>query len=230
MNIEKAKHTNLTIENKSIDIYPSTDKNRPVVYLNAFAAESEAMLEELERMECPDFSLVVISNLEWNHDMALWDIPPISPNDTPCTGGSGTYLNLLINEIIPKAEERIQEINWRGIAGYSLAGLFAVYTMYQTELFSRIASMSGSLWFPGFQEYVISHKPKKYPEHLYVSLGDKECRTRNPYLKVVQNNTEALVAFYRSQKINTEFRLNPGNHFTEPIKRIAMGIKWLLSR
>lgn len=188
------------------------------------------MLEELEKMECPDFSLVVISNLEWNHDMALWDIPPIFHDDKPCTGGADTYLNLLVNEIIPKTEERIQEISWRGIAGYSLAGLFAVYTMYRIDLFPRIASMSGSLWFPGFREYAMSHKLRKYPEHLYLSLGDKEYKTRNHYLKVVQNNTETLVAFYRSQQINTEFRLNSGNHFTEPVKRIAMGIKWLLSR
>ncbi len=228
--MEQAKYTRCTIEGKSVDIYQSTNKNRPVIYLNAVSAEGEAILGELKGMECPDFSLVVISDLEWNQDMALWDTPPVFQNDTPFRGGADTYLDLLINEIIPKAEEQIQGISWRGIAGYSLAGLFAVYTMYRTDLFSRIASMSGSLWFPGFKEYAISHEPKKYPEHLYFSLGNKECKTKNPYLKVVQNNTEMLVAFYRNQQINTEFRLNSGNHFTEPAKRSAMGIKWLLSR
>lgn len=36
-----------------------------------------------------------------------------------------------------------------GIAGYSLAGLFALYALYKTDVFTRVASMSGSLWFPG---------------------------------------------------------------------------------
>ncbi len=102
--------------------------------------------------------------------------------------------------------------------------------MYHTDLFSRIASMSGSLWFPGFKEYAVTHELQKKPEHLYFSLGDKECRTRNPYLKAVQARTEELVAFYRSQQIDTEYQLNPGNHFSDAIKRSALGIKWLLTR
>ena len=81
--------------------------------------------------------------------MAPWDIPPISKNDTPCTGGADSYLDLLLSKIIPEAERQLRGTPvWRGIAGYSLAGLFAVYAMYQTGAFSRIASMSGSLWFP----------------------------------------------------------------------------------
>jgi len=228
--MEQAKYMKLTIDGKNVEVYPSADRNCPVIYLNAVSAETETMLGELKRMECPDFSLVVISNLDWNHDMAPWDIPPVSSNDIPCTGGADTYLDLLINEIIPKVEEQIQEVSWRGIAGYSLAGLFAVYTMYRTDLFPRIASMSGSFWFPGFKEYAMANEPQKYPEHLYFSLGAKECKTKNPCLKVVQNNTEMLAAFYRNQQVNTEFKLNSGNHFTEPDKRSAMGIRWLLSR
>lgn len=116
--------------------------------------------------------------------MSPWTIPPISKEDTSCTGGADEYLQLLIDEIMPEAESYVHgSIAWRGLAGYSLAGLFAVYAMYHTGLFSRIASMSGSLWFPGFKEYVSLHEIKGKPEHLYLSLGDKECRTGNPYLK-----------------------------------------------
>lgn len=46
---------------------------------------------------------------------------------------------------------------WRGIAGYSLTGLFALYyAIYQTDLFSRVGSISGTLWFPGMKEYIFS--------------------------------------------------------------------------
>ncbi len=180
---------------------------------------------------CPDFSLVAISGLEWDHDMAPWDIPPISKDDTPCTGGADDYLHLLTEKIMPQVENMVPgEPSWRGLAGYSLAGLFAVYAIYRTALFSRIASMSGSLWFPDFKEFALTHQLKRKPEHLYFSLGDKECKSRNVYLKIVQSNTEELAAFYKNRQIDTEFQLNPSNHFVEAVKRSAQGIQWLLSR
>ncbi len=84
--------------------------------------------------------------------MAPWEITPTSKNDTPCTGGAGNYLRLLAEEIISQAEKTVPGIPpWRGLTGYSLAGLFAVYAIYQMDLFSRIASMSGPLWFPILQ-------------------------------------------------------------------------------
>ena len=56
-------------------------------------------------MSCPDFTLVVISGLEWNHDMVLWDIPPVSKNDAPYTKGADEYLQLMIEQIIPNTEK-----------------------------------------------------------------------------------------------------------------------------
>lgn len=220
----------LAIAGKDVEIYPCKSPDSPVIYLNMVSAQSGSVLQELEKMGCPDFSLVAISNLEWEHDMVPWDIPPISPNGTSCTGGADEYLGLLLRDIIPEAEKRIQGVSWRGIAGYSLAGLFAVYAMYQTDVFSRIASMSGSLWFPGFKEYAMAHTVKKQPEHLYLSLGNRESKTKNPYLKPVQANTEELFEFYQKQQMDVEFVIHPGSHFTEPVKRCASGIQWMLAR
>ncbi len=229
--IKKEGYRKFAVGNKNVDVYPSTTPNRPIIYLNTFSVEGGRVWQALVEMGCPDFSLVAISGLEWDHDMAPWDIPPISKNDTPCTGGADDYLRLLTEEIMPKAEDGVPgNPSWRGLAGYSLAGLFAVYAMYQTDLFSRIGSMSGSLWFPDFKEYAMTHELKRKPEHLYLSLGDKECKTRNAYLKIVQSNTEELAAFYQSQQIDTVFQLNSGNHFAETVKRSALGIQWLLSR
>ncbi len=225
------RYRQFTMGGKTIDVFLSAAPNRPIVYLNTFSAEGGRVREALEGTGCPDLSLVAISNLKWDHDMAPWDIPPISKNDTPCTGGADDYLHLLTEKIMPQVENMVPgEPSWRGLAGYSLAGLFAVYAIYRTALFSRIASMSGSLWFPNFKEFALTHQLKRKPEHLYFSLGDKECKTRNAYLKIVQSNTEELAAFYKNRQIDTEFQLNPGNHFVEAVKRSALGIQWLLSR
>ena len=219
------------IGGKAIEVFPSEAPNRPVIYLNTVSNEGAQVYQTLQNMDCSGFTLVTIDNLDWNHDMAPWDIPPISKGDTPCTGGADEYLQLLIHEIIPETEKLIQgEPIWRGLAGYSLAGLFAVYSLYRADCFSRIASMSGSLWFPDFKEYVFSHEMKRIPEHLYLSLGDRECQTRNRYLKSVRINTEEINAFFMQKGIDTVFQLNPGNHFKNAVQRTAAGIAWILSK
>lgn len=219
------------IDHRIVTVYPSAAANQPVVYLNTFAEEAGGVYQKLRNGGCPDFTLVTVGKLEWNHDMASWDIPPISKDDTPCTGGADAYLQLLLSEIVPKAEQEVQvSALWRGLAGYSLVGLFALYAIYRTDCFARVASMSGSLWFPGFKEYVFSHAMKRRPEHLHLSLGDKECKTRNPYLKTVQEQTEAIHAFYTEQGIDTVLQLNSGNHYKDAIERTAAGIAWILAR
>lgn len=218
------------IEDKRIEVYPSSEPDSAIVYMNTFVGESDKVYQALCGMNCPSFTLVAISGLKWEHDMAPWDIPPISEKAAPCTGGADNYLQLLTEEIVPQAEKLVQGVSWRGLAGYSLAGLFAVYSLYQTSLFSRIASMSGSLWFPGLMEYITSHEMKKLPGHVYFSLGDLESRTKNPYLKTVRENTENIQGLYARYGIDTFFQLNQGNHYKNAVQRTAAGISWILSR
>ena len=163
--------------------------------------------------------------------MAPWDSPAAFKKGEPFTGGADDYQRLLVEEIIPRAEkELVGPPAWRGIAGYSLAGLFALYAIYRTDVFSRVGCTSGSLWFPGFKEYIFSHEPKRRPDCIYFSLGDREAKTRNPVLKTVQENTEEAQTFYQNKGIDTVFQLNPGNHFVQGIERTAVGIQWLLNR
>lgn len=223
--------TSFIIEQKRVDVFASAKPDSPAVYLNTCGHEGEAVFQHLRENGCPDFSLIAAGNLEWNRDMVPWDIPPISDKDTPCTGGADDYLKLLLNRILPEAERALPGVpSWRGIAGYSLAGLFAVYALYQTDAFSRIASVSGSLWFPGIKNYIFSHAPKRKPDCMYFSLGDRECRTRNPFLRCVQKNTQEIQDFYNRQKIDTVFQLNPGNHFKDGVLRTAAGLEWILRR
>lgn len=221
----------LTISGRSVSIIGSSKSGAPTIYLNTFSDEGQKVYEAAQSAGCPPFTLVAISDLDWNHDMVPWDSPPVFKNADPCTGGADDYLRLLIKEIIPMAEKKIAGVPcWRGIAGYSLAGLFALYSIYQTDVFSRVGSMSGSLWFPGMKEYIFSHKPKGRPDHMYFSLGDKESKTRNPVLQSVQQNTEEIHAFYQSKGIDTVLQMNPGNHYNHAAERTAAGIVWMLNR
>ena len=218
-------------QGKMVSIFPCLEATVPIVYLNTFSDEGRKVYEAAQAAGCPPFTLVAISDLDWNHDMAPWDSPPAFKNAEPCTGGADDYLRLLTKEIIPTAEKELAGVpSWRGIAGYSLAGLFALYAIYRTDLFSRVGSMSGSLWFPGMKEYIFSHEPKRQPDCVYFSLGDKESKTRNPVLRSVRQNTEEIQSFYQDKGFNTIFQLNPGNHYDHAAERTAAGIAWLLSR
>lgn len=211
-----------------VTVYRSAAAGSPVIYLHTFAEEGEDVYRELQANACPDFSLVTIGGLNWNHDMAPWECPPVFAGGEACSGGADAYLKLLLEEIVPQAEKKIRRCFVEGNAGYSLAGLFAVYTLYHTDLFVRAASMSGSLWFPDFKEYVISHEMKRKPERLYFSLGDRECRTGNPYLKTVRERTEEIADHYRGMGIHTTFRSHSGGHNKNVVKRTAAGIAWIL--
>lgn len=219
----------ITIQGKEVCIFPGKTADAPAVYLNTFSEEGQQVFEKLRQSRLPDFSLIAVSELDWNRDMVPWDAPSPFKNGEPCTGGADDYLRLLTDTILPEAEKTLAgPPRWRGLAGYSLAGLFALYAICRTDVFSRFASMSGSLWFPGIQEYLASHAFKRTPDCLYLSLGDKESKTRNPLLQTVRDNTEGILAYYKSLGIPTEFQWNPGNHYHQTVERTAAGIAWLL--
>lgn len=223
-------HT-FTINGKTAELFPSAQPGAPILYLNTFSGEGRQVYAAAQAAGCPPFTLVAIRDLDWNHDMTPWNCPPPFKNSAPCTGGADDYLRLLTEEIIPASECALPAPpRWRGIAGYSLAGLFALYAIYQTDLFSRVGCVSGSLWFPGMREFVFSHEPKYRPDCIYFSLGDKESKARNALLHTVQQNTEAVYTFFQGKGVDTVFQLNPGNHYQQAAERTAAGICWLLGR
>lgn len=216
---------------KKVTVYESKLPNSPIIYLNNFDDSGDEIYRAVKEKYCGEFTFVVINNLDWNNDMSPWNIPPIFKGDTPCMGGADRYLKILTEEIVPKVEnEIVPNVSCRAVAGYSLAGLFALYSLYKTDIFSRAASISGSLWFPNFKEFVFENKMKIRPDFLYFSLGDTECKTKNNYLKTVQQNTEKIVEFCVENGIDTFYELNQGNHYNNASGRTAAGILYVLKK
>lgn len=217
-------------DNKKITVYPAMAENKPVIYLTTYNDDGGDVYAELQKLGCPDFTLVTISGLNWEAELSPWAAGDLFKYSEMFTGGAVAYLQFLTQQVLPQTEANLNGILWRGLAGYSLAGLFTVYALYKTDLFSRAASMSGSLWYPGFKDFALQNTLYIAPQHLYFSLGDKEARARNQYLKTVQQCTEELAAHYRSLGINTCYELNPGGHYRDIISRSAAGIKWILTQ
>ena len=136
---------------------------------------------------------------------------------------------MLTDDIVPQVEQLLDTPPaWRCLAGYSLAGLFAVWAAHHTDLFTRILSASGSMWYPGWLEYAHEHMPTIPLQGVYLSVGEQESTSRNAVLQTVGERTRALAALLTERGINVKFELNPGNHFKNPPMRVVKGIKWLL--
>lgn len=117
-----------------------------------------------------------------------------------------------------------QDILYRGI--FSCGAVLVMGRAYQTDVFSGIAAASPSVWFPGFIEYMKEHEIKS--ETVYLSLGDREEKTRNSVMSQVGNCIRMGYGWLIEHGINCNLEWNQGNHFREPDIRIAKAFAWVM--
>ena len=182
----------------TVQIFASTAPACPLIVLPTFAEAVAPVREALA--DAPDFTLVTLSGFDWEGDLSPWPAPALGKNSAP----------------------------FAGRADAALAGLFAVYALYRCDLFQRAASMSGSLWYPDFLDFAQNHAMRAKPERIYLSVGDKERKTRHPLMRNVQTAAEDFAAHCQALGISSTFQLERGNHFNDAAGRTARGIRWLL--
>lgn len=227
MNVED-KHM-IIAEDKHIYIYGDMEDAAPLVIVNTFEGDGSQVYAALKDMTDKKFCLAVISDINWDDEMSPWECPALSKNDNPCTGGADKYIDTLTHKIIPVIEKELKnKPTCRIIAGYSLAGLFSIYCLYNTDVFSKAVSASGSMWYPDFMDYTSKNDFCSKPSKVYFSLGDKEAKTRHQLLRTVEDKTNEIYERFKGLGIDTIFELNPGNHFRDSDMRLAKGIAWVL--
>ena len=113
------------------------------------------------------------------------------------------------------------------IGGYSLAGLFALWVAYRDDRFDGAAATSPSVWFPGFVD--MAERERILTKKVYLSLGDKEEKTKNPVMAMVGDSIRRVHQIYEgTEDIDTILEWNEGNHFREPELRMAKGFAWVM--
>ena len=218
-----------TLCGHKLSLFQAKKADCPLIVFHSFSDEGEAVYQELRKQNAAECNFLSIAIHDWQREMSPWYAPALSKDGETFSGGADAYLESLLSAILPWATERIHgKASFIGIAGYSLAGLFALYALYKTDVFTRVASMSGSLWFPGIKEFCKENAMKILPEKLYLSIGDKESKTRHPILQTMQENTEDLLEYFKSMGIETTYEVNSGNHFQDVNLRCAKGILELL--
>ena len=203
-----------------------TGKVKPVLWLPVSGKEERALTDVWGKADgrC---ALITLTGFDWNRDLSPWPAPKVFSRGEDFQGKAEAFLEVLTRELLPEAEASLGfPVADRGILGYSMAGLFAVYAMYQTPLFRRVGSVSGSLWFDGWVEYAKTHPVQGRP-CIYLSVGMQERNARNPRMAAVQKCTEELAEWWR-KSCSLIYEKNPGGHFSEPEKRMRRAMEALL--
>ena len=219
----------LKFGHRRVCLYHLAEGTVPLIYSIDYHENGQLLLEASRQLGCSGFNLVTISGLHWNQELSPWAVETVVSRDDRFTGGAPELLPVLTDCIVPQVEQMLDvPPAWRCLAGYSMGGLFAVWTAFQTALFTRILSASGSMWYPGWLEYAREHTFDGPVAGVYLSVGEQESTARNAVLQTVGERTRQINDLLAARGVNVKFELNPGNHFKNPPMRVVKGIKWLL--
>ena len=193
--------------------------------------ESEQMDDEIQAIAGATgvpFALAAWPVVDWNAELSPWDAPPVFGRSGFGHGAAGT-LSRITGPLLTRLEESgCPGMSTVILGGYSLAGLFALWGGCETDRFRAIAAASPSVWFPGWMDHAVSHPLRT--SCAYLSLGDREERTRNPVMASVGANIRRLGEQYAAQDgLTSVLEWNPGGHFQDPLLRTARAFAWCLN-
>ena len=182
----------------------------------------------LECVSEQNFLLVAFQVEDWNRDFSPWKASAVFGKEDFAGQGAKT-LKWLTEECVPYIDRTFgakDREHW--LMGYSLAGLFALWTAYENDAFSGIICCSGSLWFPEWDHYMREHMLRSKCS-VYLSLGGKEEKTRNKIMAAVGDRTRAQEERLEEDPMveSVVLEWNAGGHFADAGKRLAKGVRWM---
>ncbi|EEV18353.1 alpha/beta hydrolase-fold protein [Campylobacter gracilis] len=209
----------------------------PIIYLHVLdfgATGTGEIYEFVSRQSDVDFVLtaVYLNEAQWGDKLSPWAAK--SPFKGVCdfAGGGAEHLEKFTDELIPRIERQVFGAGkpaWRACAGYSLAGLFSAYAAFASDKFQKIACVSASFWFSGFDAFVAAHSPQRGLAHVYASLGEAEMNRKNPRGALCGETALNFIAKCRGAGAKAEFEQNPGGHMQDEIARISKAILSLVN-
>lgn len=207
----------------------------PLVVTHSVMPGGEALWRKLkEHVAAP---CVLVEVIVPDPESALTPWYAVSPDSRRRVykGFGPAYLSVLLHDILPAVEAKLATPPlYRALVGYSLAGLFALWSILETDGFTRIGLADASLWYPDLigrirtstvadclrkicivatQIYPDRDDPRQPPEH--------RLNTAEPYLG------RLVVALrVRGQQIRLEKLC--GRQYEDPAETLAACITALL--
>lgn len=173
--------------------------------------DMDITLAELDRRLGAGYCLRAFPVEDWNVELSPWAAPAVFGGTAFGAGAEETLKRILAHCGEPGKTYLL--------GGYSLAGLFALWAGTRTGVFQGVAAASPSVWFPGWTAYLRGHPLGA--KAAYLSLGDREAKTRQPLLATVADRLRETEDILNRQGVATALAWNPGNHFRDPALRMA---------
>ena len=225
----KHRKENFVIDNKScIGYITDTAKYlliQPVDEHDVEVLDNE--VAEIQKNTEKPFSLIAFKIENWNNELSPWEAPPAFGNKSFGSGAKDT-LEFIESRLIPTVKEKYNlgdEIIFI-LGGYSLAGLFSLWSAYKSKTFSGIAAASPSVWFNGWEEFMNNNT--LLSNTIYLSLGDTEEKTKNKVMSAVGENIKKQEELLKNNNINTILEWNKGGHFSDSDIRVAKAFTWCI--
>lgn len=174
------------------------------------------------------FMLVSFHIDDWNRELSPWDAPAVF-GDEGFGSGAGETLQFISEKLTPFVKDGydLKADIPVCLGGYSLAGLFSLWCMYNTNAFSMVCGVSPSVWFEGWDEYISSHDPEA--SAVYLSLGKKEEKTKNKTMAKVGERIKEQYDHLTGLGKKCILEWNDGGHFNDPGERCAKGFIWCIN-
>jgi hypothetical protein len=183
----------------------------------------EDLANGLERLaEKYGVSIVVSNDVNWNDDLTPWPAEGVFKKAKPFGGRAAEFLDKLTRDIIPETEEHLGIVNpERTLLGVSLSGLFAVWSAFKADAFTNIISISGSLWYDGFVDWMEENTPSPSIKKVCMLLGEKEKNAKEKRMASVEECTQTAANILKERSCaDVVFELVEGTHFSPIMPRL----------
>ena len=182
---------------------------------------------KIREMSNEKFILLAFLVDNWNDDLSPWDAPAVFGSEN-FGGKADKTLKYVENDLLLYLKEKYGSDKKLYIGGYSLSALFALWACYNTDIFDGVVAASPSIWFPGFIKFARDNDIKV--NKIYLSLGNKEEKTKNKIMATVGDNIREYYDMLREDATkNVILEWNEGNHFIDSDMRTAKGFAWIMS-
>lgn len=215
------------LEDKQCAVYGSHDAE--YILIQPVNEHEMAQMEKQVALICDSvdrpFALAAFLVRDWNRELSPWEAPPVFGTEGFGVGAADT-LRFVWESFVPfvvgnyAAASDVPVV----LGGYSLAGLFSLWSAYQTDMFAAVAAVSPSVWFPKWDEYAGKHVVQT--DLIYLSLGKREEKTRNRVMAAVGDRIREQYKQLQEHGIRTTLEWNEGNHFQESDVRCAKAFIW----
>lgn len=172
-----------------------------------------------------EYRLICIPVENWNRQLSPWYAPGLRQGED-FTGEGDAFIKEVETAVRQAEGSASVSPDDRSILGYSLAGLFSLWCAVKTGLFGKASSVSGSLWFDGWTEWLPACSVNL--RYVYLSLGAKEKNAGNRRMQCVEQKTLETQRILTEKGVSCDFELNPGGHFNHPEERLKRAAEQLL--